>query len=123
MIDLVGALVVVTPQDVAHLDCRKVLDMLRSSGVRVLGGVENMAGLTCPHCGEEVEVFPGVPPERSIWSDDVARLVSIPLDPAVARAGDRGRPVFVSDPDGRQAVAYRELARRLVATVTPSPAL
>ena len=60
MIRLAGALVVVTPQDVAHLDGRKVLDMLRSSGVRVLGGIENMAGLACPHCGEQVEVFPSV---------------------------------------------------------------
>ena len=48
MVDLGGALIVVGPQDVAHLDGRKVLDMLRSAGVRVLGGVENMAGLVCP---------------------------------------------------------------------------
>lgn len=118
MIRLVGALVVVTPQDVAHLDGRKVLDMLRSAGVRVIGGVENTAGLACPHCGEEVVVFPSVRPERSIWNEGVTRLVSIPLDPAVASSGDRGKPVFIVDPDGPQAAAYRALAARLAAAVS-----
>ena len=67
LVDLGGALIVVGPQDVAHLDGRKVLDMLRSAGVRVIGGVENMAGLVCPHCGEVVEVF-SRPEERSLWA-------------------------------------------------------
>jgi len=51
----------------------------------------------------------------------VTRLVSIPLDPAVARAGDRGKPVFVSDPDGTQAVAYRELAAHLAVAGSAPP--
>ncbi len=118
MIRLAGALVVVTPQDVAHLDGRKVIDMLRSSSIRVIGGVENMAGLACPHCGQEVEIFPSVRSERSIWSEGVTRLVSIPLDPAVARAGDRGKPVFITEPGGPQAAAYRELAEHLASAVS-----
>jgi ATP-binding protein involved in chromosome partitioning len=110
LVDLGGALIVVGPQDVAHLDGRKVLDMLRSAGVRVIGGVENMAGLVCPHCGEVVEVFPPAPEERSLWAAGVTRLGSLPLDPAVARAGDEGRPVFLSVPTGVVATAYRALA-------------
>jgi hypothetical protein len=84
--------------------------MLRSAGVRVIGGVENMAGLVCPHCGEVVEVFPPAPEERSLWAAGVTRLGSLPLDPAVARAGDEGRPVFLSVPTGVVATAYRALA-------------
>jgi ATP-binding protein involved in chromosome partitioning len=110
LVDLGGALIVVGPQDVAHLDGRKVLDMLRAADVRVLGGVENMAGLVCPHCGEVVEVFPPAPEARSLWAAGVARLGSLPLDPAVARAGDEGRPVFLAVPTGPVATAYRALA-------------
>jgi ATP-binding protein involved in chromosome partitioning len=79
-----GALVVVAPQDVAHLDGRKFVDFLRDAGVPIVGGVENMSGLLCPHCGELVEVFPPVAEDRSIWSDGVALLGRIPLDPALA---------------------------------------
>ncbi len=84
-VPLTGALLVVGPQDVAHLDAKKVVTLLRDAHVRVLGAVENMSGLVCPHCGERLEVFPPVSPERSIWEDGVERLASIPLDPALAR--------------------------------------
>jgi ATP-binding protein involved in chromosome partitioning len=79
-----GAIVVVGPQDVAHLDARKFVDFLRDAGVRILGGIENMSALSCPHCGELVEVFPPVAEDRSIWSDGVGTLGRIPLDPELA---------------------------------------
>jgi ATP-binding protein involved in chromosome partitioning len=77
---LAGAIIVVGPQDAAHLDARKVLSLLRDADVNVIGAVENMRGLRCPHCGETVEVFPPVAEERSLLRD-VELLVSIPLDP------------------------------------------
>jgi ATP-binding protein involved in chromosome partitioning len=79
------SLLVVGPQDVAHLDAKKVVTLLREADVPVLGAVENMAGLACPHCGQQIELFPPVAAERSLWHDGVARLASIPLDPALAR--------------------------------------
>ena len=85
VVTLDGAVVVVGPQDVAHLDARRFLDLLRDAEVPVLGGIENMSGLECPHCGERVEVFPQVRESRSIWSDGVARLGRIPLDPKIGR--------------------------------------
>jgi len=81
--DLTGAILVVGPQDAAHLDARKVLSLLRDAGVTVLGAVENMRGLRCPHCGETLDVFPPVADERSLLRE-VDLLVSIPLDPALA---------------------------------------
>jgi ATP-binding protein involved in chromosome partitioning len=82
--DLTGAILVVGPQDAAHLDARKVLSLLQDAGVKVLGAVENMRGLRCPHCGETLDVFPPVAEERSLLRE-VELLVSIPLDPALAR--------------------------------------
>jgi ATP-binding protein involved in chromosome partitioning len=78
---LAGVVIVVTPQEVAHLDAKKALTMFRSSRVSVLGGVENMAGLTCPCCDTRIDVFPACPEHRTIWATGVERLVSIPLDP------------------------------------------
>ena len=80
---LAGAIIVVGPQDAAHLDARKVLSLLQDAGVRVLGAVENMRGLRCPHCGETLDVFPPVSEERSLLRE-VELLVSIPLDPSFA---------------------------------------
>ena len=105
----------VTPQDASHLDAKKVLAMFDLLGITVLGGIENMSGMACPHCGEPLDVFPAVDSHRSIWASGVERLGAVPLDPAVARAGDRGRPVMVEDPDGPQAAAFRALAERVTA--------
>ena len=118
--DLAGAVIVVGPQDVAHLDARKLLEMLRAADVRVLGGVENMARFACPHCGEQIDAFPRVAEERSLWAQGVDALASIPLDPAYARSGDGGAPVLVSDPGGPQAAAYARLAERVVAAIDPA---
>ncbi len=82
--DLAGAIVVVGPQDAAHLDARKLVTMLRDADVPVLGAVENMSGLSCPHCGERIEVFPPVEAERSLLRE-IPLLGSVPLDPAYAR--------------------------------------
>jgi ATP-binding protein involved in chromosome partitioning len=86
VVSLDGAVVIVGPQDVAHLDARKFVDFLRDAGVPIVGGIENMSGLLCPHCGERIEVFPPVAADRSIWSDGVPTLGWIPLDPALAAA-------------------------------------
>jgi len=87
VVALAGAIVVVGPQDVAHLDARKFVDFLRGTGVPILGGVENMAGLSCPHCGKHVDVFVPAAPDRAIWSDGVPQLGRIPLDPGLKRQG------------------------------------
>ena len=105
-----GAIVVVTPQDVAHLDAKKLLSLFRDRGVPLLGGVENMAPMRCPHCGDAIDLFPPTPPERSIWGTGVPRLASIPFDAALGRADLRGVPVVVSDPDSAPALAFADLS-------------
>jgi ATP-binding protein involved in chromosome partitioning len=105
---LSGAVVVVTPQDVAHLDARKVLTMLARADVPVVGGVENMAPFPCPHCGAEIDLFPPTTSDRAIWAS-VPRLVSIPFD--------RGFAHGVDTPGLRQ--SFSGLARTLRAMLPP----
>lgn len=112
--ELAGAVVVVTPQDVAHLDAKKLLALLDEKGVRVLGGIENMSGLVCPHCGEETDVFPRVREDRSIWALGVERLGAIPIEPLVARAAEDGVPALIAAPDSAAAVALRGAADALL---------
>lgn len=90
VVSLAGALVVVGPQDVAHLDARRFVDFLKSADVPVLGGVENMSALECPHCGERIDVFTPATPSRAIWSDGVPLLGRIPLDPALTELSSCG---------------------------------
>jgi len=105
-----GAVLVVTPQDVARLDTGRALTAFRGAGVPVLGTVENMAFLLCPHCGERIEVFHRGRVPRAVGGDDVPRLAELPLDPVLSEAGDTGRPVLIADPAGAAAARFLALA-------------
>jgi ATP-binding protein involved in chromosome partitioning len=82
-----AAIVVVTPQDVAHLDTRKLLDFFAQRQVRVLGGVENMTAVACPNCAHEFPLFSAAPDHRTIWDDGVERLAALPFDRAGLEPG------------------------------------
>jgi ATP-binding protein involved in chromosome partitioning len=116
-IPVTGALIVVTPQYVAHLDARKAVRLYQRHEVPVLGWVENMGPMACPHCGEPVAVFPEVPPARSIRQLGIEPIGSIPFDPSLGAAGDSGRALVVESPDSAPARAFRALAESLVRTL------
>ena len=101
------AAIVVTPQDVAHLDNRRILAALRRNGTRLLGGVENMKGLRCPSCDAHIELFPPTAPERSIWASGLPMLGSVPWS-----AVDE-EPVVLTEPESERGKALREAASNL----------
>jgi ATP-binding protein involved in chromosome partitioning len=110
-----SALIVVGPQDAAHLDAKKVLAMFSERRVPVLGGVENMHELRCPHCENDVELFPKVRASRSIWDVGVEKLAELPFEPRLAQEAERGRPLLVAAPQSAQAQRFRDLAGHVVA--------
>jgi ATP-binding protein involved in chromosome partitioning len=105
VVSIDGAVVVVGPQDVAHLDARRFVRFLRDADVRVLGAVENMSALDCPHCGERIEVFAPVTESRSVLAEGVSPLGSVPLDPALGT---------LEGPAGAQSEAFDAVAARLL---------
>jgi ATP-binding protein involved in chromosome partitioning len=92
-----GALVVTTPQKVAAVDVRKSVTFCRKLDVPVLGIVENMSGFACPQCGTVTSIL-SKGAGRSISEDmDIPFLGTIPIDPAVADAGDVGYAIIQDD--------------------------
>jgi ATP-binding protein involved in chromosome partitioning len=116
LLPMAAAVIVVTPQDVAHLDNRRMLIALHADGVRVLGGIENMSGLRCPCCDTRLEVFPPVVPERSIWADGLPHLGTVPLS-IVGAEGVDGEPVVVNAPDSDRGMALRAAAEAVRAAL------
>jgi Mrp family chromosome partitioning ATPase len=90
-----GAVIVTTPQDVATLDARKSAKFIEKLGLPVIGVVENMSGMVCPHCGEQIDLF-GKGGGRKIADElKVPFLGAIPLDIEMRKAGDEGRPFII----------------------------
>ncbi|NQW08877.1 MAG: Mrp/NBP35 family ATP-binding protein, partial [Alphaproteobacteria bacterium] len=120
-----GVVVVCTPQDIALLDARKAIAMLRRADVPILGIIENMSFYQCPECGRVDHIFGHGGAVREAERHGVPLLGAIPLDTAVRESGDAGTPIVVAKPDGVHAAAFRAVARAVMAAVevgTPSDA-
>jgi ATP-binding protein involved in chromosome partitioning len=111
---LTGAVVVTTPSDVSLEDARKAVNMFNQVRVPVLGIVENMSYLVCPHCNERIDVFSSGGGKRTADTMNVNFLGAAPLDPEVRIGGDSGKPVATRDLNDPHAVVFAELARNLI---------
>ena len=105
----VHVLAVVTPQVVAHQDVRRLIANLSRFRVDVVGGVENMSGFVCPHCGDVTGLFPPAPEDENVW-DLIPRLAQIPFSPLAAADADQGNPVMMTRRVPEQVAAYERLA-------------
>ncbi|HUE77697.1 MAG TPA: Mrp/NBP35 family ATP-binding protein [Longimicrobiales bacterium] len=116
-IDLDGAVMVTTPQDVSTADVRRGIRMFERVNTDVLGIIENMSGFVCPGCGERHDIF-GVGGGRALAETmDIPFLGDIPLDTAVRAAGDMGRPTALSAPESPAGAAFNEIAGRVLAAI------
>ena len=112
-VPLTGAVVVSTPSDVALQDARKALEMFHQVNVEILGIVENMSHLVCPHCHEEIDIFAKGGAERTAKQFNVPFLGSIELDPAIRKGGDGGLPIALAGRENAQAAPFYWIARQV----------
>ncbi len=104
--DVDGAVVVTTPQDVALLDSRKSITFCREIKIPLIGVVENMSGMVCPHCHREVDLFKTGGGELIAGEMKVSFLGRIPLDPRMVICTDAGTPFVTTHPESRVAGAF-----------------
>jgi ATP-binding protein involved in chromosome partitioning len=116
-----GAIIVTTPQDVALLDARKSVTFAKALNLPVLGILENMSGLKCPHCGEEIDLFKVGGGKRAAEEMGVPFLGKIPIDVDMVPSGDDGRPLVLSKPDSPGAIAFEEMTDRVRKTIENAP--
>jgi len=120
--DADGAVVVTTPQEVSLLDVRKSIAFARAVKMEILGVIENMSGLVCPHCGESIDVFKVGGGEAAAKELGLPFLGRIPLDPRIVVGGDAGKPFVLEHPDSEAAKAFRAIVANLKAQLkTPQP--
>lgn len=113
-IDVDGAVMVTTPQDVSTGDVRRAIRMFERVNTPVLGVVENMSGFVCPCCGTEYDLFGRGGGEELARVAGVPFLGRIPLEMAVREGGDAGRPTVLTAPDSRSGAALQAVAARVV---------
>lgn len=86
-----GIIVVSTPQELVEMIVEKAINMANMMNIPVLGVVENMSYMKCPHCGEPINIFGESGIEKYAASKGLDILGRIPLDPSVAGLCDAGK--------------------------------
>jgi len=119
--DADGAIIVTTPQDVAIADVRRCVTFCRQVNLRVLGVIENMSGLVCPHCGKTIEVFKTGGGKKMAREMGVPFLGAVPLDPKLAQTSDEGRPYMREFAGSETARAFERAIEPIIALETSEP--
>lgn len=120
-IPVAGVVIVTTPQEVALLDAKKALLMFKKMGIAILGIVENMGTHICSHCGHAESIFGSEGGGKFATEFEVPLLGQLPLDSRICAEADIGKPSVVSDPEGKIAGLYREIARRVTTELSLQP--
>ncbi|MFC0179430.1 iron-sulfur cluster carrier protein ApbC [Thorsellia kenyensis] len=114
-IELSGAIIITTPQDIALLDVKKGVMMFNEVKVPLLGIIENMSWHTCESCGHESHPF-GIDGAKKIAEEfKLPLLANIPLDIVLREDLDAGCPTTIARPNHRITEIFTNLAARVAA--------
>lgn len=114
-LQLTGAVMVTTPQDVAVLDVRKAMHLFDQVHVPIIGVIENMSYFFHQKCQEMLYLFGKGGGERLARETGVPFLGEIPIDPMMSWCGDHGTSIFDKKNGDSQAVidAFTFLAKQV----------
>jgi ATP-binding protein involved in chromosome partitioning len=110
-IPVTGIIIVTTPQDVAMNVAVKAVGMFSKLNVPIVGVIENMSFLQCPHCSEKINIFGKGGGQKISEKFNIPFLGEIPLSPQIMEGSDKGKPIILSEPDSIQANALRNVAK------------
>jgi ATP-binding protein involved in chromosome partitioning len=112
-------LVVTTPQIASAEVAERAGSLATQLHQRVVGVIENMAFLPCPHCDERIEVFgkgggQAVAQALSrLTGANVPVLGEVPIDLRLREAGDDGVPLVLAEPQAPAAAELIKIAKAL----------
>jgi len=114
LIPATGAIIVTTPQEVSLMDSRKAINFARKLNLNIYGIVENMSGLTCPHCGKQINLFKQGGGEKAAKELGIPFLGKIPIDPKIVELSDDGKAFITYDMKSKASEAFNQIVEKIV---------
>ncbi|XP_057517600.1 iron-sulfur protein required for NADH dehydrogenase, mitochondrial isoform X3 [Amaranthus tricolor] len=113
-LQLSGAIIVSTPQDIALLDARRGAHMFNKVDVPIIGIIENMSCFMCPHCCQPSYIFGEGGARRTAAELCLQYLGDVPLEMDIRTSCDEGVPIVISSPDSASASGYTDVAQKVM---------
>lgn len=108
-----GAVIVSTPQDIALIDAVKGINMFKKVNVPILGLVENMSYYICEHCGHRSDIFGHDGAKKTAEKMGESFLGEIPLHYSIRENADNGTPIVFAAPESEYTKAYEAIAQKI----------
>ncbi len=115
--ELEGGIIVTTPQKVALLDSRKCINFLKNLNIPILGIIENMSGLKCPHCGKNIDLFKSGGGEKVAEEFKIPFLGKIPIDTDMVNSTDEGKPYISQYKKSETAQVFNKVVELILAKI------
>jgi ATP-binding protein involved in chromosome partitioning len=103
------AIIVTTPQEISLADVRKSINFCRQVHMEILGLIENMSGLRCPHCGKAIDLFKTDGGAITAKKAGLKLLGSLPLEPDIVTEGDMGSMAWMDKKDLPYTKGFQEI--------------
>lgn len=109
--NVLGSLIVTTPQEISLLDVRKELSFCIKTNLNILGVIENMSGFTCPNCKCDTEIFsPDTGGALKMCKEfNVDLITKIPIDIELLKSCDKGKCYYEVYPDKTTSKSFKSI--------------
>ena len=117
-IPITGILIVTTPQEVAMNVAVKAVGMFNKLNIPIVGVIENMSYLLCPHCNEQIHIFGKGGGQRVSEQFNIPFIGEIPLHAHIMEGSDQGKPITISEPESVQSHAFINVAKSVAGRIS-----
>ena len=111
-IEMDGAIIVSTPQELALQDVKRGIKMFDKLGVKIIGLVDNMSFFKGED-GKKYSIFGEGGVKKTAEEFNKEFLGEIPIDPEVGKSGDQGKPIVESSPNNEISKIYFDFAKKI----------
>ena len=111
-VEISGAIIVSTPQDLALLDVKRGIQMFEKTGVKILGLIDNMSFFI----GDDKKkyyIFGNGGVRKTAEEFDKDFLGEIPINSDIGLTGDNGKPLVEENPEHEISKIYLTLANKV----------
>jgi len=117
-IPITGILIVTTPQEVAMNVAVKAVGMFNKLNIPIVGVIENMSYLQCPHCNEHIHIFGKGGGQKVSEQFNIPFIGEIPLHPHIMEGSDQGKPIIITEPESVQSRAFINVAKMVAGRIS-----
>ena len=112
-----GVIIVTMPSELSRAVVKKSVTFAQTMGMPIIGVVENMSGFVCPTCGDKFEIFQLGGGKKLAEEFKVSFLGSIPIDPKISGASDKGVPFVLENPESPATKSLQDIAETVKASL------